>query len=360
MPRLPILLSILFASFLTACTPKVTLLTSVQPTVETEEVATRGDAADDPAIFVHPTNPALSAVIATDKKRGLMVYDLYGRLLYDYPLGEINNIDLRSGFLWEGRRITVLAGSNRSTNSLSLWEIDHKTRQILKLGTVDFRSELTEVYGCTMYHDPVEDTFYVFLSGKKGAVEQWLIQEQAGQLDARVVRTFELGGACEGMVVDDELGLLYVAEEDKGIWKYSAKPNAEAEASRVDLIRKNEALQDDIEGLALFLLPKGRGYLIASSQGSNTYAVYDRRKRNHYLGSFRISKGGIDETSETDGIDVTSSSLYPLFPNGLFIAQDGDNESVGGEKENQNFKLVPWELIATRFDPPLLLPEKEE
>jgi len=44
---------------------------------------------------------------------------------------------------------------------------------------------------------------------------------------------------------------------------------------------------------------------------------------------------------QTDGIDVTSASLGPAFPHGLFVAQDGVNE--GG---NQNFKLVPWEAIA--------------
>ncbi|MEO1713746.1 MAG: phytase, partial [Bacteroidota bacterium] len=340
-----------------ACSPKVTLLTSVQPTVETQEVDSRGDAADDSAIFVHPITPALSTIIATDKQRGLMVYDLYGRLLYDYPVGRINNVDLRTGFLWEGRRITLLAGSNRTTNSLSLWEVDHDSRQLLQLGTVDFPSKMSEVYGCTMYHDAETDTYYVFLSGKRGEVEQWLVQDNGGVIDARIVRSFDVGGVCEGMVADDEMGVLYVAEEDKGIFKFAAKPEADAKGSRVDLVRKNEALADDIEGLALFTLPRGRGYLIASSQGSSTFAVYERRKRNRYLGSFRISKGSIDETSATDGIAVTSSAMYPLFPNGVFVAQDDENISIDGKKERQNFKLVPWEMIATRFDPPLQIPE---
>ena len=41
-----------------------------------------------------------------------------------------------------------------------------------------------------------------------------------------------------------------------------------------------------------------------------------------------------------DGIYVTAQNLGPMFPKGVFIAQDGlDNNG------KQNFKLVPWQLI---------------
>ena len=48
---------------------------------QTEPVAETGDAADDPAIWVHPGDPARSLILGTDKKDGLNVYDLDGRLL---------------------------------------------------------------------------------------------------------------------------------------------------------------------------------------------------------------------------------------------------------------------------------------
>jgi 3-phytase len=48
----------------------------------------------------------------------------------------------------------------------------------------------------------------------------------------------------------------------------------------------------------------------------------------------------IDRVTETDGIDVTTANLGPLFPKGVFIAQDGADDSG-----KQNFKLVPWQLI---------------
>ena len=38
---------------------------------------------------------------------------------------------------------------------------------------------------------------------------------------------------------------------------------------------------------------------------------------------------------------MTAANLRPAFPQGLFIAQDGNNDN-----RNQNFRLVPWQTIA--------------
>jgi len=57
-------------------------------------------------------------------------------------------------------------------------------------------------------------------------------------------------------------------------------------------------------------------------------------------GRFRIGGGEIDGTSDTDGIEVVLGDFGPRFPEGLFIAQDGDNAP-----EAQNFKLLSWQSI---------------
>src|SRR5688572_22315589 len=59
---------------------------------ETAPVPSGGDAADDPAIWVHPTDRDLSVVIGTDKESGLAVYDLAGNQLQFLPHGSINNV----------------------------------------------------------------------------------------------------------------------------------------------------------------------------------------------------------------------------------------------------------------------------
>jgi 3-phytase len=50
----------------------------IPPVVETVPVASTRDAADDPAIWVHPDNPEQSLIVGTDKQSGLYVYALDG------------------------------------------------------------------------------------------------------------------------------------------------------------------------------------------------------------------------------------------------------------------------------------------
>lgn len=102
----------------------------------------------------------------------------------------------------------------------------------------------------------------------------------------------------------------------------------------------------DIEELAIADTGNGGGYLIASSQDDNRYAVYSRAGNNAFIGSFRIvDSNRIDGTSDTDGIDMTTANLASAFPHGVFVAQDGSND--GG---HQNFKLVPLDQIIRPSD----------
>ena len=95
-------------------------------------------------------------------------------------------------------------------------------------------------------------------------------------------------------------------------------------------------LVPDTEGLAI--LPQGRrdGWLVASSQGDNAYALY-RLPGLTPAGRFRIATGALGATEETDGIALASGSFGRGYPQGLFVAQDGDNAPA-----TQNFKLVSW------------------
>jgi 3-phytase len=106
-----------------------------------------------------------------------------------------------------------------------------------------------------------------------------------------------------------------------------------------------------VEGLTIYYASRGTGYLIASSQGSKQFAVYERAGANAHVMNFQIVAGnGIDGLSDTDGIDVTNFPLGSAFPEGVFVAQDGTN--TGG---NQNFKLVPWGAIARGASPNLAI-----
>ena len=159
----------------------------------------------------------------------------------------------------------------------------------------------------------------------------------------------------EGMVADDELGYLYVGEGGRGIWKFKAEPDLSDEPVFIsESDTSNDNITYDIEGLAIYYAAEGKGYLIASSQGNNSFAIFERGGENKYIGSFNIQSNGIDGVEGTDGVDVTNINLGIPFSNGIFVAQDGNNVT-GDSILPQNFKLVSWEKIALLFDPPLLM-----
>jgi 3-phytase len=257
------------------CNRRLPVTRTVPATIETTPVQSTEDAADDPAVFVHPTDPSKSVVIGTDKQNGLVIYNLDGSELHRYAIGRINNVDLRSGFDLNGEMTTIVVGSNRTNNTLSVLVLDHETRELRDAAARPVQSNLEEVYGCCMYQNPDGKT-YAFLVGKSGMLEQWELFPQAGKVGAKLVRNFDVGGQCEGMVADDELGYLYVGEEDKGIWKFGAEPDAGETRQLIDSPKENRYLKDDIEGLAIYYANSGKGYLLVSSQGNNSYAVYRR------------------------------------------------------------------------------------
>lgn len=316
-------------------------------TVETAPVETGGDAADDPAIWINPADPAQSVVIGTQKQSGLYVYGLDGKILQFLPDGRMNNVDLRNDYRLGGRDVTLVTASNRTTKGISIYALDPATRRLTDVADGLQDTGLKDPYGLCMYRSAKTKKMYVFINQTDGKMRQWeLIATPAGKVRAKLVRDLPFASQVEGCVADDETGMLYTGEEDVGIWREGAEPRGGPARSMLAKITDNPALKDDMEGMGLYTMAGGKGYLVVSSQGNDSYAVFRREGDNAYVGSFRIGAdmaAGIDGVSETDGLDVSSLAAGPNFPHGLMVAQDGRNVSP---PENQNFKLVPWERVA--------------
>lgn len=315
----------------------------VTASIETEPVPHSGDAADDPAVWVNPVDPSMSAVVATDKQGGLLVYDLAGKELQYLPAGEMNNVDVRpaaDGFTVGGRPVVLVVSGNRSDNTIGVFVLDPDTRQLRDVATAPIEPGL-EVYGSCVYRSPT-GAFYAFVNSKGGDIEQWQLSDDgSGMVTGKLVRSFGLGSQTEGCVADDELGHLYLGEEAEGIWKFSAEPDGGDTGTLIATVSSSGPLVGQVEGISLAYGPNGTGHLIASSQGDSSFAVFRREGENGYVGSFRIvAGGGIDGTDDTDGIDVATGSLGPAFPSGVLVAQDGKNDGTA-----QNFKLVPLQNI---------------
>ncbi len=322
---------------------------AVAPVVETTPVPNTGDAADDPAIWIHPINPALSTILGTDKKGGVAVYDLAGNELQYLADGQMNNIDLRYNFPLGGRAVALVTAGNRAGNRIAIYQVNPVTRLLEPVG--DHVLTGLQVYGSCMYHSPHTGKYYVFMDSKTGQVEQWeLFDGGNGQVGVQMVRAFDVGSQVEGCVADDELGYFYIGEEAVGIWKYGAEPGDGSTRTLVNSTSGGHVVSN-IEGLTIYYASDRTGYLIASSQGNNTFGIYRREGQNAHVQTFEIVAGnGIDAVSGTDGIDVTNFGLGSAFPQGVFVAQDGANDNG-----NQNFKLVPWPAIAQSAGPPLTI-----
>lgn len=316
----------------------------VHPAVETEPMPNEGDSADDAAIWIHPSDPALSTVIGTDKKGGLAVYDLSGRQLQYLEMGRLNNVDLRYNFPLGSEHASILVASNRQGDTLAVFRVDPETRLVEDITARAIETGI-DVYGLCLYHSAVSGRYYAFVNGEDGEIQQWeLFDAGDGRVDASLVREFAVGSQPEGCVADDEMGYLYVGEENVAIWRFDAEPGRPAEPVAIDRTGDEGHLVADVEGLTLYYTADGGGYLIASSQGSDDFVVYSREEQLQYIGRFEIEDSdAIDGTSNTDGIDVTNVALGAAFPEGLFVAQDGRNTDPDA---NQNFKFVPWGAIA--------------
>lgn len=324
---------------------------SAFPALETEAVLAGEtlDAADDPAIWINTTAAEQSIIIGSNKKGGLHLYGMDGQELGYFPVGNINNVDVLQEFRVGDQVIALVGGSNRSDQSLDLFQLDPENQQLIDIAegplTVD-STEMDDVYGFCFYQDTTEQRSYAFINAKNGRVQQFeLLPTAEGRIAINKVRDIVFDSQVEGMVADPVYHTLYVGEEDAGIWKVPARPEG---ASQKFLIPEssegNPNISYDVEGLALYAQEAG-GYLLASSQGNFSYAVFDRLPPHAYVTSFTLqSRDLLDGVEETDGIEAVSFPLGDRFPMGVFIAQDGFNYD-GDSLRAQNFKIVDWRDI---------------
>jgi 3-phytase len=414
---------------------------SVRPSVETPPLfddESGGNAnGDDPAIWVHPTAPDKSLIIVTKKEAGLSVYDLQGNEIQniapppprnpDDSPGRFNNVDILRGFELGDKRVDVAVTTDRGNDTIRFYVIDPRAAASQRPPLTDvtdpavpfvFSADQNEVnaqstaYGLAVMSGRDDEPPVLFATRRHHVQVARLtpLATNNGRITYRRVDVIDIpyrfrlpNGATwspcqsnddelpqlEGMVVDTEREILYMAQEDVGIW---ALPIAarRARLRLVDRVREfgvpydrvfdpaeeeficttrldrdpgfgGRHLAADAEGLTIYYGRSQRGYLLASSQGDSTFAVYDRSDNNAFVTTFRVTDGnGIDGAQHSDGAAVTNASLGAAFPHGLFVTHDGENTPDvlapdGTARVNTNFKLVRWEDIARSSVRPLMV-----
>ncbi|MEP4889307.1 MAG: phytase [Aliiglaciecola sp.] len=310
---------------------------SVVPFAQTQPMEVFGDAADDPAIWINTSTPAQSRILGTNKKQGMMLYDLQGNLLQELNVGRVNNVDVRYGFTQGGRTFDLAAASNRSTNSITLFSLQQDSGEMAFLS--DIPTDLADVYGLCMYQQ--DNEYHVFVNDTDGRFQQYVLIPNNDGVKGKLIREFQVPSQPEGCVADDENQQLYFGEESTGIWQVSAAPSKAAPRL---IATTSSTFVADVEGMGIYVMDDKR-YLVASSQGNNSFGVFALDENARYLGSFHIDMdfaAGLDGVSETDGLELTSISLGSKLPDGLLVVQDGRNRLPIAP---QNFKLVDGKLI---------------
>lgn len=279
-----------------------------------------------------------------------MVWSLDGREIQYVEGTRYNNLDLRYGFPLAGEfdggtpheRVDLVGVGDEGGLQMDFFKVNPATRRLEPAGSIGTADGLVP-YGSCMYYSVRRNRYSYIVNSEKGRVQQWELRGAEGRVTGTLVREFDVGSQTEGCVADDVLGHLYIGEEKVGVWKYGAEPEEGTERVLVDTTGAGGHLAADVEGLALYYTSNERGYLLVSSQGDSTIAVYTREGSNAYIGSFAVtSDGEIDAVTRSDGIDVTNFPLGVAFPSGLFVVHDAHNSGAPAS----NFKFAPWESIA--------------
>ncbi|MFB6720584.1 phytase [Kribbella sp. NPDC056345] len=372
--------------------------------------------ADDPAIWRNAAHPSKSLVITTAKEGGLKVYNLAGVQVQALPVpappapglesGRFNNVDLLSGVQFADGRADVAVVSDRGRDRIRTYRINPKNAaapltditaqsvpRVFSATEAEVEDQNT-AYGLAAYTDRATGKHYAIASRRNNTTLKLVELKVVGTaITYTAVRSYSLPATftlpngtrwapcdepgstpqVEGMVVDPHTGKLYAGQEDVGIWKLNA--NLTGTSALVDKVREfgipgsydsetdecvagadpgygGTHVSADVEGLTIFDDGAGEGYLLASSQGDNTFVAYDREGSNRFVTNFRIAaKTTIDGSEECDGAMVSSASFGSAYPDGLLVVQDGANtpDVIGDDGEpraNTNFKFVSWDDVA--------------
>jgi 3-phytase len=197
--------------------------------------------------------------------------------------------------------------------------------------------------GLAMYTRPSDGAFFAIVSRKFGVsgayLWQYLLEDAGdGSIKATKVRAFGefVGGKeIEAIAVDNELGYVYYSDEMAGIHKYLADPDA-PEANTELAFFGTEGFAQDHEGISIYKINDGTGYILVSDQQANSFRVFKREGEADDPHNHQLVKVVAVSTNESDGSDVTSAVLDPRFPSGLFVAMS----------DNKTFHYYSWDDIA--------------
>ncbi|MFE1500904.1 phytase, partial [Streptomyces albidoflavus] len=245
--------------------------------------------------------------------------------------GRFNNVDLVQGLRLTSGRADLAVTTDRGHDRLRFYRIDRDRAGGPLTDVTDpaappvFSRDQAEIndqrtaYGLATWTDRATGKSFALVSRRErtSVALLELLPAAGDRMTYRKIRTLDLPSTfrlpdgtswspcgepgdlpqVEGMLVDPADGTLYAGQEDVGIWRLRA--DLTGTPKLVDTVREygvpgvydeeteecapgadpgfgGTRISADVEGLTLVTESDGDGYLLASSQGDNTFAAYDR------------------------------------------------------------------------------------
>jgi 3-phytase len=321
--------------------------TIIEPVVITDTVAFD---TDDPAIWVNPPDPSRSLIIGTDKNEdgGLYVFDLNGKLQRDKTITGLkrpDNVDIEYGMMINGKLYDIVVTTERMTHKLRIYSVP-EMKPLDHGGIPVFEGEsgpmFRDLMGIALYKDPMSKKIYAIVGRKNGPTDgtyvwQYLLEDDGKNgMRASLVRKFgQYSGVkeIEAIAIDDELGYVYYSDEGVGVRKYFADPS---KGNQQLAMLGTTGFTQDHEGISIYKANDGKGYILVSDQQANQFFIYSREGTRANPHDHALVKVVKVKAEESDGSDITSTSLSNTFINGLFVVMSTD----------KTFHYYRWEDIA--------------
>src|SRR5687767_15312603 len=159
---------------------------------------------DDPAIWVHPTDPSRSLILGTMKVAApagaIVVFGMDGQIRQVISgIDRPNNIDVEYGLQLGGRRTDIAVATERLARQLRLFRIDPAEGRLIDLGGIPIlegqAGEAGAPMGIGLYRRPRDGALFAIVAPKEGPREGYLWQYRlfdagGGRLEAKFVRRF--------------------------------------------------------------------------------------------------------------------------------------------------------------------------
>ncbi|WP_309235779.1 phytase [Streptomyces sp. TRM64462] len=323
--------------------------------------------------------------------------------------GRFNNVDVVYGFELGGRKTDLAVVSDRGRDRVRAYAIDPgalaagrpplrdvtapDVAPVFAANEADVDEQRT-AYGLTAFSDG-DDAYVVVSQREETRLRLLELEDRGGRVGYKAEDTLDLPDTftlpdgtrwtpcadpgerpqVEGMAVDQERRVLYAAQETVGLWRIDLDDEEFGKPRLVDRVREygipwsyepdeeecvldhahdpgfgGTRLSADAEGVTVYHAGDGEGYVIASSQGDDTFAVYEREGRNAYVGSFAVADGAsVDGVQHSDGSTVVNVPLGQAFPQGLLVTHDGEATPADGDREATDFKFTAWQDVARAF-----------